>query len=147
MVEVMKIMATSKHHHKPKPQPETPGQSWASLSQSLVISLLLSPGSWYAQGFVCALKESVSPVLWKFCNQIPLAFKVKSIGDSQSFFCQILRLGSLLWSLELSHQCENFFGIIVLQFVSCPHSSSSQIVDGDSGKGPACRHRRCGFNS
>ena len=35
MVEVMKIMATSKHHHKPKPQPETPGQSWASLSQSL----------------------------------------------------------------------------------------------------------------
>ena len=121
--------------------------SQASLAQSLVGSLLLSPGSWYAQGFVCALRESVSPVLWKFCNQIPLAFKVKSIGDSQSFFCQILRLGSLLWSLELSHQCENFFGIIVLQFVSCPHSSSSQIVDGDSGKGPACRHRRCGFNS
>ena len=29
-------------------------------------SLLLSPGSWCAQGFVCALQESVSPVLWKF---------------------------------------------------------------------------------
>ena len=29
-------------------------------------SLLLSPGSWYAQGSVCALQESVSPVLCKF---------------------------------------------------------------------------------
>ena len=29
-------------------------------------SLLLSPGSWCAQGFICALQESVSPVLCKF---------------------------------------------------------------------------------
>ena len=29
-------------------------------------SLLLSPGSWCTQGFVCALQESVSPVLCKF---------------------------------------------------------------------------------
>ena len=35
--------------------------------------------------FCCALQESVSPVLWKFCNQIPLAFKVKFPGGSQSF--------------------------------------------------------------
>ena len=42
------------------------GHSWASLGQSLVGSLLLSPGSWYAQGSVCALPESVSPVLCKF---------------------------------------------------------------------------------
>ena len=27
--------------------------------------------------FFCALKESASPVLWNFCNKIPLAFKVK----------------------------------------------------------------------
>ena len=43
--------------------------SWtlrASLGQSLVGSLLLSPGSWFAQGFVCALQEPVSPVLCKF---------------------------------------------------------------------------------
>ena len=26
---------------------------------------------------------------------------------------------SLLWALELLQQCENFFGIIVLQFVGC----------------------------
>ena len=39
---------------------------WASLGQSLVWSLLLSPGSWCAQAFVCALQECVSPVLCKF---------------------------------------------------------------------------------
>ena len=32
--------------------PETPGHSWASLGQSLVGSVLLSPGSWCPQGFV-----------------------------------------------------------------------------------------------
>ena len=33
---------------------------------SLERLLLLSPGSWCEQGFVCALQESVSPVLLKF---------------------------------------------------------------------------------
>ena len=83
MVEVMKKMATSFErsrahtatlsapspaagHHRPTPLPETPGHSEASLGQSLVRSLLLSPGSWCAEGFVCALQESVSPVLSKF---------------------------------------------------------------------------------
>ena len=47
------------------PSPEAPIHSWASLGQSLVGSLLLSPGSWCAQGSVCALQESVSPVLCK----------------------------------------------------------------------------------
>ena len=53
-------------HHRPIPQPETPGHSWASLGQSLVGSLVLSPGSWCTQSFVCALQESVSPVLCNF---------------------------------------------------------------------------------
>ena len=48
------------------PPPETPRHSWASLGQFLVGSLFLSPGSWCAQGFVCAYQESVSPVLGKF---------------------------------------------------------------------------------
>ena len=82
MVQVMKTMATSFQrscacsatlsapipaagHHRPTPLPETPGHSEASLGQSLVRSLLLSPGSWCAEGFVCALQESVSPVLCK----------------------------------------------------------------------------------
>ena len=40
-------------------------------------SLLLSPGSWCAQGCFCPPRVSVSSVLWKLCIQIPLAFKVK----------------------------------------------------------------------
>ena len=83
MVEVMKIMGTSfKRSHAstatlgapdpatgqrgPTPPLETPGHSRASLGQSLVGSLLLSPGSWCTQDSVCALQESVSPVLCKF---------------------------------------------------------------------------------
>ena len=48
------------------PPPETPGHSQASLGQSLVGTLLLSPGSWCTPGFFCAFQESVSPVLCKF---------------------------------------------------------------------------------
>ena len=50
--------------------------SWTLTGKSgpvcLVGTLLLSPGSWCTQG---ALQQSVSPVLWKFCNQISLTFK------------------------------------------------------------------------
>ena len=53
-------------HCQPTPPPETSGHSQASLGQSLVGSLLLSPGSWWALGFVCASQESVSPALCKF---------------------------------------------------------------------------------
>ena len=83
MVELMKIMATSFNrscartatlsasnlaagHCLPTPSLETPEPLQAGLGQSLVLSLLLSPGSWFAQGSVCALQESVSPVLCKF---------------------------------------------------------------------------------
>ena len=47
-------------HRRPMLLPETPGHSQASLGQSPVGSLLLSPGSWCTQGSVCALQESVS---------------------------------------------------------------------------------------
>ena len=80
---------------------ETPRHSQACLTQSLVRTLLLSPGSWCTQGLVCALQESVSPALWKFCSQIPLASRVKFPGSSQSL-CWIPRLGNLLWVLQLS---------------------------------------------
>ena len=88
-------------HCQPTPLLETPGHSLESLCQSLVGSLLLSPGSWRSQDFVFALQESVSPVLCKFCNQIPVASKVKFSWSSQPL-CQIPRLGNLLWVLELS---------------------------------------------
>ena len=51
---------------RPRPLPQTPGHSQGSLDQSLVGSLLLSPGSWCTPGSVCSLQESVSPVLCKF---------------------------------------------------------------------------------
>ena len=83
MVEVMNIMVTSfkRYHTCPAvcsaPNPaaghhrrmlllKTPGHSWASLGQSLVGSLLLSPESWCIQGSVRALQETVSPVLCNF---------------------------------------------------------------------------------
>ena len=56
-------------------------------------------------------------VLWESFNEIPLAFRCP--GDSQSL-CQIPRLGSMMWGLEPSQQCENFFGIIVIQWLGCP---------------------------
>ena len=83
MVEVMKMVVTSfkrSHartaalsapnpaagHCRLTPLPETPGHSWTSLGQSLVGSLLLSPGSWCTQGFISALQASVAPILYKF---------------------------------------------------------------------------------
>ena len=76
MVEVMKIMVTSFKRSCActasliAPDPATghcrPTPPLESLGQSLVGSLLLSPGSWCTQGSVCALQQSVSPVLWKF---------------------------------------------------------------------------------
>ena len=120
-------------HCQPTPPPETPGHSRASLAQSLVGTLLLSPGSCCTQGFICVPQESVSPVLWKFCNQILLASKVKFPWGSQSL-CQIPRLGNMLWVLECSKQCENFFGIIVLQFVGCLLSGSMVGLMANSSK-------------
>ena len=61
------------------------------------------------------------PVLWKSCNQISLAFKVRFPGDSQSL-CQIPRLGSLTWCSKPSQQWGNFSVIIVLQIVGHPPS-------------------------
>ena len=58
-------------HFLPTPLLETPGHSWARLSQSLLWSLLLTPGSWCTKGFVCAFQESVAPVLcksWWLCG-------------------------------------------------------------------------------
>ena len=44
-------------HHQPTPLPETPGHSQASLGQSLVGLLLLSPGFWCTQ---CSVVPSKS---------------------------------------------------------------------------------------
>ena len=102
------------------PLQENLKHSQVVLAQSPVGWLLLCPGSWRTQDFVCPLQESLfPPVLWELCNQIPLAFTVRFPVDSQSLG-QISRLGSLMWGLEPSQQFENFFCLIILQFLSCP---------------------------
>ena len=70
MVEAMKIIVTAfkmshahtatvsapnpeASHRHPMTSPETPGHSQASQGQSLVESLLLSPGSWYIRFCLC----------------------------------------------------------------------------------------------
>ena len=78
---------------------ETHGHSQVSRVQSLL--WILSPGSWCTQSFVSSTQESISADLRTFCNQIPLASKVRFPEGSQSL-CQILRLGNLLWVQELS---------------------------------------------
>ena len=96
MVEVMKrshartailsVPNPAAGHRRPTPPPETPGHLWASLGQSLVGSLVLSPGSWCVQGFACALQESVSPVLCKFwwlCGGVNGALLQESLGHTQ----------------------------------------------------------------
>ena len=90
MVELVKIMAISFKrfhartatfsapnpaacHRRPTPPPETPEHSQASLGQSLVGSLPLSPGSWCAQVSVYALQDSISPALckfWQLCSGV-----------------------------------------------------------------------------
>ena len=63
---VLTALDSAAGHLQPRPPPETPGHSWACLGQFLMGSLHLSPGSWCTQDFVCALQESVSPVLCNF---------------------------------------------------------------------------------
>ena len=74
---------------------------WTLTGKSVSVSCgVTAPFSWVLLCFVCALQESVSPVLGRFCNQISLASKVKLSGGFQSL-CQISRVGNLLWVLEL----------------------------------------------
>ena len=83
----------------PTPPQETFKHSQVGLTQSPVGPRLLSPGSWCAQGFVCALQEwsgVFPPVQWKSYNQILLGFKVRFPGDSRSLL-RITRLGRF-WS-------------------------------------------------
>ena len=62
------------------------GESWKLTGKSGSFFYgVLSPGSWCAQGLVCALQEYVSLVPWKFCKQIPLAFKLFSHGRTKMF--------------------------------------------------------------
>ena len=78
------------HHH---PTAST-GDSWTLTGKSgSVSSGVTPPFSWvlvHTRFYLCPPRVC-SPVLSKFCNQIPLASKVKLSGHSQSL-CQIPRV-------------------------------------------------------
>ena len=105
-------------------RPPSKGLTLASPTQSLVGSLPLFLRSWCAQGSVCAFQESVSSVLWKFCNQnliclqsvIPRTFSVP-LSDPPVWKFQ-------LWAYNFHSSARTFFGIIVLQFVGHLHGDS-----------------------
>ena len=76
LFSALTLQQATVHPHLPWRLLDTQRQVWLSLLWGHC-SFLLGPG---AQAFVCTLQVSVSPVLWKFCNHIPLAFKVKFPG-------------------------------------------------------------------
>ena len=73
---------------------DTQRQVWLSLLWDHC-SFLLGPGT---HKILLVPSESVSPVLWKFCNQIPPAFKVK-FPDGSQYFCQIPG-----WEIVVDHR-------------------------------------------
>ena len=102
-------------------------------SQTLTDSLAPSLGgitsfSWVllqASSCLYPPKVSVSLVLWKFCNQIRLNSNSDSLGIP-SPFARVRKLGSLSWALKLLQQQENFFRVMVLQFVD--HTPIGSVV-------------------
>ena len=84
-------------HRRPRLPRTLPGKSGA------VSCGVTAPFSWVlvCTRFCLYPSRACFPVLCKFCNQIPLASKVKFYGGSRSL-CQIPRLGNLLWVLEIS---------------------------------------------
>ena len=104
-VHVSSMLFSLRPNHEPMTPQETTGYSLASLTQSLVRTLLPSPGSWCKQGFICTLQESVSPALWKFSNQIPLASKVRFPGGSQSL-CLSTKKESIQLNIHERQVCE-----------------------------------------
>ena len=99
-------------HREPQPPLASSGDSTALADRFGSFSCGVSapfPGSCWAQRFVCALQKwSVFPlVLWKFCSQISLAFKVRFPGVSQCH-CQTPSLGSLTQGSESSQEWQNF---------------------------------------
>ena len=102
-------------HCRPLPLPEIPKHRQASLNQSLVGSLVLSPGSWCTQDFVVPSKS--------LCFPSPVEVVIKSHWPAKSNSLRVPVplpypfVGKSVVGPELSQQCKHFFGIIVLQFV------------------------------
>ena len=76
-------------------------------------SLLFSPGSWCTQDLVSTFQEFLfPPVLWNFCDQTPWLSKSDSLGSPIAR----PRVGKPDVGLR-TFTPENFYGIIIFQFV------------------------------
>ena len=96
------------HTHTQNPRQATIDSCLARDSQTLtgrygsVSCGVTAPLPWVlvcTRSCLCLQKSLFPPVLWKSCNEIPVIYKVRFLGDSQSP-CQIPSLGSLMWGLE-----------------------------------------------
>ena len=108
--------STAAGHFQPTPPLQTSGSSWVSLVQSPVGSLLLSPRSWYAQGFICALQESVSPVLcklWWLCGGVNGNLLQEDLCHTQVYCTQ--------------SPCPCSSSLLIHQFSSVQFSSVAQL--------------------
>ena len=76
------------HCDRPRSTHVSARDSWTLSGKSGSVSCgVTAPFSWvlvHTRFCLCPPRVSVSLVLCKFCNQIPLAFKVKFLGDSVS---------------------------------------------------------------
>ena len=108
---LQKVLCTQRHTQCPQPCSRLPPthasteDSWMLTGKSRSVSCgVTAPFSLvlvHKVLFVPSKSLLPQPVLQKFCNQTPLASKVKFPGGSQSLHW-IPRLGNLLWVLELS---------------------------------------------
>ena len=105
----------------------TAGPPTLASSFGSIFCWVIAPLFWVlvnAKKFLCPsrlLQSLFPPDLWKSYNQTPLTHKPRFHGDSQLLY-QIPRLGRLTWGSEPSQQCENFFGITIIQSVGHPPS-------------------------
>ena len=105
--------------HTSTEDPSTPAGGFGSVACGITASFLWVLA--HVRFCLCLQDWSIcfpqSP--WKSYNHIPLTFKARFPGDSQSL-CGMPRLGSLMYCSEPSQHWENFSGIIVFQFVGHP---------------------------
>ena len=100
---------------------ETLQEKQVGLAQAPMKSLLfpLAPSAHKTLHAPFKNRGTFPPAPWSSCNQALLAFKAKCSGGSSSWY-QTPRLESLMWGSEVSLLWENFWDIIIFQFVGLP---------------------------
>ena len=93
-------------HHRPTPPLETPGHSQASLGQSVVESLLLSPGSWCTR-FCLHPPRVYFPVLCKSSSSMVGLMVTSSKRAYEIIFSDVGRAGVILEFSSHAHSILN----------------------------------------